>query len=115
LIEGLPSADINEFVADPGEVIVEGIVTILTFSTGTPEVDLVELSREDTGSLTLVDVSAEIVGDLVSSEELISLSLNKSSLSLSVGVTLIGSLCANGVISIVVVKPFTVPSFDLRD
>ena len=80
-----------------------------------PEVDLVELSREDTGSLTLVDVSAEIVGDLVSSEELISLSLNKSSLSLSVGVTLIGSLCANGVISTVEGCPFTVPSFDLRD
>lgn len=115
LIEGLPSADINEFVADPGEVIVEGIVAILTFTTGTPEVDLVELSAEDTGSLTLVDISAEIVGDLVSSEELISLSLNKSSLSLSVGVTLIGSLCANGVISTVEGCPFTVPSFDLRD
>ena len=41
--------------------------------------------------------------------------MNKSSLSLSVGVTLIGSLCANGVISTVVGCPLTVPSFDLRD
>ena len=62
LIEGLPSADINEFVADPGELIVEGIVAILNYPTATPEVDLVELSAEDTGSLTFVDIRAETVG-----------------------------------------------------